>query len=259
MVTSSPRPAPPLLEGGGALGALAAACHDAATGQGRLVIVEGRAGMGKSALLAATRIPAASEGFEVLAAQASELEREYAFGVVRQLFEARLRRTPAWLEGAAAAATPAFDPAGGTGTAGGFDAGSLVVLHVLDRLTVNACAETPVMLVVDDVHWCDQASLRFLAYVGRRLEGMSLLILTGLRSSEPSREDPLVAEMARQPGGIVVEPAPLSEDAVAQLLEVRLGASPHAGFSAACWRATGGHPLLLDELAPAPHADRARA
>src|SRR5262245_45226426 len=237
MGTTAATPAPPLLERDGDLEVLAAARRDASTGQGRFVIVEGRAGMGKSALLRATRTAAVTEGFDVLAAQASELERQYAFGVVRQLFEGRVRRLPDWLEGAAASATPAFDPIAGTGPAVGFDDVSLAVLHGLYWLTVNACAETPVMLVVDDVHWCDQASLRFVAYVGRRLEGMSLLILTGLRSSEPSREDPLVAEMARQPGGIVVEPAPLSEDAVAQLLEVRLGASPHAGFSAACWRA----------------------
>ena len=114
------------------------------------------------------------------------------------------------------------------------------------------------MLVVDDGHWCDQASLRFLAYVGRRLEGMSMLIVMGLRSSEQSREDPLVAEMARQPGVVTIEPAPLSEAAVAQLLEARLGARPHAGLAAACRRATGGNPLLLDELARAMLADGVR-
>ena len=164
---------------------------------------------------------------------------------------------PEWFEGAAASARPAFDPPG-AGGAGGFDGGSLAVLHGLYWLTVNVCAETPVMLVVDDVHWCDQASLRFLAYVGRRLEGMSLMIVMGLRRSEQSREDPLVAEMARQPGGVTIEPAPLTEAAVARLLEARLGARPHAGFTAACCRATGGNPLLLDELARAMLADRVR-
>ena len=114
----------------------------------------------------------------MLAAQASEFERQYAFGVVRQLFEGRVRRVPGLLDGAAASARPAFDPPGAGGP-GGFDGGSLTVLHGLYWLTVNACAETPVMLVIDDVQWCDQASLRFLAYVGRRLEGMSLVIVPG--------------------------------------------------------------------------------
>src|SRR5215831_12860899 len=257
MGTTSATPAPPLLERDEDLQALAIARHDAATGQGRFVVVEGRAGVGKSALLTATRTAALMEGFDVLVAQATDLERQYAFGVVRQLFEGRLLRQPEWLEGAATSATPAFDPVAGAGT-GGFDRGSLAVLHGLYWLTVNACAETPLMLVVDDVQWCDQASLRFLAYVGRRLEGMSLVIVTGLRSGERSREDPLVAEIAGQPGGVVIEPAPLTEAAVAQLLAARLGAAPHAAFTAACWHATGGNPLLLDEVARAMHADRVR-
>jgi hypothetical protein len=254
MGAAAATPAPTLLERDGDLEALTLARRDASTGQGRFVIVEGRAGMGKSALLTVTQSAALAEGYDVLAARASELERQYAFGVVRQLFEGRVRREPAWLDGAAASAIPAFDPAAGTGAAVGTS--SLAILHGLYWLTVNACAERPVMLVVDDVHWCDEASLRFLAYVGRRLEGMSLMIVTGLRSSDPSRAVGLVAEMARQPGGIVIEPAPLSEGAVARLLEARLGAPPRAELTAACCRATGGNPLFLDELARAMHADR---
>jgi DNA-binding CsgD family transcriptional regulator len=251
-------PAHALLERDADLEALATARRAASMGQGRFVIVEGGAGMGKSALLAATRAAAAEEGFDVLSARASELEREYAFGVVRQLFEARARRAPNWLEGAAASALHAFDPATSAGGGVGFDDVSLVVLHGLYWLTVNACAETPMMLTVDDVHWCDLASLRFLAYVGRRLEGLSLIVAVGLRSGEPSREEPVLADIARQSDGIVIAPAPLSEVAVAQLLEERLGAPPHARFTAACCRATGGNPLLLDELARAMQADRVR-
>ncbi|HEY1282200.1 MAG TPA: AAA family ATPase [Acidimicrobiales bacterium] len=251
-------PTPALLERDADLEALATARRAASTGQGRFVIVEGGAGMGKSALLTATRTAAIDEGFEVLTAQASELERQYAFGVVRQLFEARTRRAPNWLEGAAASAAHAFDPAESAGGAVGFNDVSLAVLHGLYWLTVNACAETPMMLTVDDLHWCDQASLRFLAYIGRRLEGMSLIVVVGLRSGEPSRQDPVLADIARQSDGIVIAPAPLSEPAVAQLLEERLGAPPHARFTAACCRATGGNPLFLDELARAMQADRVR-
>ena len=247
-----------LLERDADLEALATARRAAAVGEGRFVIVEGGAGMGKSALLTASRTAAVEEGFDVLSARASELERQYAFGVVRQLFEARVRTAPNWLEGAAASASRAFEPAESAGGALGFDDVSLAVLHGLYWLTVNACAETPLMLMVDDVHWCDQASLRFLAYVGVRLEGMRLIVAVGLRSGEPSREDPVLADIARQSDGIVIAPAPLSDAAVAQLVEQRLGAPPHGRFTAACRHATGGNPLLLDELARAMQADRVR-
>jgi len=134
MGATAATPAPPLLERDGDLEVMAAARRDASTGHGRFVVVEGRAGMGKSALLAATRMAAVEEGFDVLTAQASELERQYAFGVVRQLFEGRVRRAPGWLDDAAASARPAFDPAGAGGPAG-FDGGPLTVL--------KACTGSP--------------------------------------------------------------------------------------------------------------------
>ncbi|MGH2949118.1 MAG: ATP-binding protein, partial [Solirubrobacteraceae bacterium] len=57
----------------------------ARAGEGRAALIEGPAGIGKSALLAQVRRGAS--GALVLAARCSELEREFPFGVVRQLFE----------------------------------------------------------------------------------------------------------------------------------------------------------------------------
>ena len=59
-------------------------------GDGRLVVVEGSAGIGKTRLLAETRALAVAADFEVLTARGGELEGEFAFGIVRQLFEAPL-------------------------------------------------------------------------------------------------------------------------------------------------------------------------
>ena len=84
---------------------------EAAAGEGRLVMVEGPAGIGKSRLLAELRAHAAAAGTTVLAARGSELEREFGFGVVRQLLET-LRRGPR-----------GGRPADGGGRAGGGRAG----------------------------------------------------------------------------------------------------------------------------------------
>jgi predicted ATPase len=48
-------------------------------------------------------------------------------------------------------------------------------------LTANLCARKPLLLVVDDLHWADVPSLRFLTYLLPRLEGMPLMVLAGLR------------------------------------------------------------------------------
>src|SRR3954469_6143407 len=80
-----------------------------ARGAGRVVIVEGPAGIGKSRLLEVVRAGAERRGFAVLLPRATELEQGFSFGIVRHLFEARLLAAgPAerkrWLGGAAALA-----------------------------------------------------------------------------------------------------------------------------------------------------------
>src|SRR5204863_240124 len=68
------------------LAALAAVVDSACAGEGSLVVIEGTAGIGKTRLLAEARARAGGE-MRVLSARGGELEGEFAFGVVRQLFE----------------------------------------------------------------------------------------------------------------------------------------------------------------------------
>src|SRR3982750_4919575 len=83
--------APPLmLEREAELAALEAMLAAARGGDGRLVVVEGSAGIGKTRLLGEARALAVAAEFEVLTARGGELEGEFAFGMVRQLFEAPL-------------------------------------------------------------------------------------------------------------------------------------------------------------------------
>src|SRR5690349_10581255 len=92
------------------LDTLADALAGAAGGRGRVVAIEGPAGIGKSGLLLAAREVAPTR-MRVLSAIGSELEQSFAFGVVLQLFTGVVRERPALLEGAAALAAPLFDPA----------------------------------------------------------------------------------------------------------------------------------------------------
>src|SRR5580765_7347039 len=79
-----------LLEREAELAALEAMLGAARAGDGRLVVVEGSAGIGKTRLLAEARALAQAGELDVLSARGGELEGEFAFGVVRQLFEAPL-------------------------------------------------------------------------------------------------------------------------------------------------------------------------
>ena len=238
---------PELLDRDRELQAVDGLVAEAAEGEARLVLIEGAAGIGKTRLLSEARRRAEAAGMRALTARGSELEREFAFGVVRQLFEPVLGRNgerELLLAGAAESAEAVFSAPVGD------DAGdsSFAALHGLYWLAVNLTAEAPLALVVDDLHWCDRASLRFLAYFSRRLEGLPVLAAASLRPAEPGVDPALMAELANDPAATTLRPGPLGEAAVAELVRERLGEGADDAFVAACAQASGGNPLILGEL-----------
>ena len=247
-------PAGDLLERDRELGVLDDLIQDALEGRPALALVEGPAGIGKSRLLAATRETA--QGFRALAARGSDLERELPFGVVRQLFDPLLvdpAERARLLTGPAQAAARVFEPPD-DGEAG--PDVSFGVLYGLFWVTANIAADGPLLLLIDDLHWCDQASLRFVAYLERRLEGLQVLMVAATRTSEQYSR--LLAEIADDPVAVSVQPDELSEAAVAELVRGRLGAEAEQPFCAACHAATGGNPLLVRELLKTLQSDGVR-
>jgi DNA-binding CsgD family transcriptional regulator/tetratricopeptide (TPR) repeat protein len=218
---------------------------------GRLLAIEGPPGIGKTSLLVETRVRGQAAGMQVLAARGSELDRAFSYGVVRQLFEPYLARLPAderaeALAGAAALATPLFDPA--QLAAQPVTDSSLATLHGLYWLAANVAAGQPLLLAVDDLHWCDLPSLRWLAYVLPRIEGLGLSIVVSLRPGEPGDDPSLLVQIVSDPLATVIRPAPLSMGAAARFVRETLSPDADDAFCAACHEETGGNPLLLREL-----------
>jgi DNA-binding CsgD family transcriptional regulator len=227
-----------------------------ADGQGRFALVDGPAGIGKSRLLDAVAETGAAAGARVLRAGGSELEREFPFGVVRQLFEPLLPDGEArdrLLAGSAAPARPVFEP-----LEDAMADPSFAVLHGLYWAVVNLAGERPLVLVVDDLHWSDRPSLRFLAYLVRRLAGLPVLVAAARRPSEPGADVVLMGEIAGDPQTTALEPGALTPAGVAQLVRGRLGDAADDAFCSACGEATGGNPLLLLELLTALEAEGVR-
>jgi tetratricopeptide (TPR) repeat protein len=249
-------PEPLLLERDRELASLEALIGGAAAGGAQVALIEGSAGIGKSLLLSALEARAAAAGFHVLAGRASVLEREFTFGTVRQLFDPLLADRAVHgrlLAGAAAGAEPVFAALEEAAEEQAVDA-SFAALHGLYWLTANIAAEST-LVSIDDLHWCDVPSLRFLAYLARRLEGLPILLVGTLRPSELGGSEALVEEIARAPSALWVRPDPLSEAAVEELVRRRLGAAAEDAFVLACHAATGGNPLLLDQLLASLVAD----
>jgi DNA-binding CsgD family transcriptional regulator len=245
---------PHLLEREPELEALGAAVERTREGGGCCLVIEGPAGVGKSRLVASGRALAQEAGLSVLEARGAAREREFAFGVARQLFEqpvdeADEEERRALLAGAAGLSARLVGQAGPELAAQGGDT-AFAALHALYWLTANLADHGPLLLAVDDAHWADPPSLQFLGYLSRRIEGLPVLLLAAARSSDPEGEA-LWRELTSDPAAEVLRPRALSEPAAAQVLRNRLGSDIDEAFSAACHRATGGNPLFLRELVAA--------
>jgi DNA-binding winged helix-turn-helix (wHTH) protein/predicted ATPase len=118
-------------------------------------------------------------------------------------------------------------------------------------------AQTPLILILEDLHWSDTATLEWLAYAARRRDPARLLVLTTYRPEEmlplSHALRKLIAEMRQQSQCVELLLDCLSDDAVHAYLQQRCGSNPRlAGAARVLCRRTGGHPLFLraivDEL-----------
>jgi len=217
-------------------------------GHGAVHLLAGPAGIGKTALLDVARDVARDRGAHVLGARASELDRGFGFGVVHQLLDATVHtaaedRRARLFAGAAGRARTLF------GADGHADDPEHAVLSGLYWLVVNLADERPLVLCVDDLQWADVPSLRMLEFLARRIDDLPVLVVGTWRRHEPDTPVALLSALADGPSATVVEPAPLTADAVGRLVGDALDAVPDDAFRDAAHRVTGGNPLLLSVLA----------
>jgi DNA-binding CsgD family transcriptional regulator/tetratricopeptide (TPR) repeat protein len=201
-----------LLEREPTLAALELAVGEAARGRGSVALVTGEAGIGKTSLVRAFAERAAGQARLLLSA-CDDLMASRTLGPLRD---------------AVLGPEPVDD----------------VFSALLDALA----ADPPTVLVVEDLHWADDATLDVLGYAARRIEPIGALLLLTCRDDEVDAGHPL----SRFLGGLVGTPvrrlalAPLSRDAVRRLC-AGTGAD-----SEALHRVTGGNPFFLTEALASP-------
>jgi DNA-binding CsgD family transcriptional regulator len=233
-----------LLERDGVLTSMEGLLGRAGKGVGGAMLIHASAGMGKTALLDEVRRRAA--GVTVLAGRGMDLERDFPLGVVRQLLEPALHRADRgererWLSGAAAVADPVLRGEGARPVEEG------TAFNALYWVVAAMSADRPVMLTVDDVHWCDLESLRWIGFLVRRLEHLRLAVLLATRPPEVAAPDRALTALQEDPHVGTVALEPLSATATGMIVRAHLGEADDA-FVAACREATGGNPFLLGQL-----------
>jgi DNA-binding CsgD family transcriptional regulator len=214
-----------LLERAGALGELDSLAAVAASGRGRLALVPGEAGVGKTALV--RRFCDEQRSLRIL------------WGACDALF------TPRPLG-------PFLDIAASSGgqlwrVAAGEARPYEVADALLRELTAPAAA-----VVVEDVHWADEATLDVLRIVARRIDSLPVLLLLTYRDDELDRRHPLrslLGELALGERARRIPVEPLSPEAVAML------AGPHRVDADDLYRKTAGNPFFVTEVLASTEAE----
>ncbi|MET0132367.1 MAG: AAA family ATPase [Kibdelosporangium sp.] len=230
------------------LAALRRSFAEMASGTGGVVVLDGAAGLGKTALLRQARDLAGGAGLTVLSARGAELERDFAFGVVRQLLEPALPRDAAeraaLFTGAARATIRLFD----ADVLADEPPGSLYpLLNGLYWLLVTMSERAALVIMVDDAQWADLPSLQFLGFLARRLESVAVTVVIATRAGE-HEDSGLLDDILATDDCVLLELKSLSVAAVAELVRRELGPGASDVFCAACHGTAIGNPLFVREL-----------
>lgn len=234
---------------------LSRATRAASQNNGRILLFAGPAGIGKTAMIDAARVAAQEASMRVLTARGGELERDFGFGVVGQLFENAIRagERSSLFAGPARLAAPIL---GLSGPADPMETGGgriLAALHGLYWLTANLSEERPIAMLVDDAHWADSASIRFLAHLGHRMEGLPVLVVLAARAGADREQIERVLPTAK-----TFQVQPLSRSGTSALVR-SVAPSADDDVCRACHAATGGNAFFALELARALRAEGAEA
>ena len=227
-----------------ALAAAGAVLGDALGGSGQFLMISGEAGIGKTALLAALTgqagpVPLVLRGFCWEGDGAppywpwSQVLR--ASGVpMADLGEA------GWL------LQPVSRPAESMSAAAAADA-QFRLFEAVSRCLSSLAADRPVLVVLDDLHWADEPSLRLLGFLARALTTQAVLLLGAYRDTEASSELHELAGMAQQL--TLAGLAPAEVEAMAREMAAAMAEpKPSSQVTSQLWQRSGGNPFFVREL-----------
>ena len=254
----------PLIGRGGALGALRAAWHRAGAGSAAVVTVEGEAGSGKTRLILELAEEARADDSIVLAGRCTE-DSVVAFAPLTEALRPYVARSatalPDWVARELSRLLPELEPDAGPAEGEPQDARHRLFEAVAATIG-HAASGAPVLLVVEDLHWGDRATLGMLAHVIRTLAWAPVLVAGTLRDETAGGEPALHAlmdDLRRERRLERVALTGLSEEETGALAGAWLGAPASPGLAAALQRRTNGNPFFVEELARhlvESHSDR---
>ncbi|HVM04802.1 MAG TPA: AAA family ATPase [Acidimicrobiales bacterium] len=218
------------------LGVLEAAAAAAAAGAGGLAMVTGEAGIGKTRLCEEAAVRAADRGLDVSRAACWESGAVPAYWPWQQLVR-RLSGRRLVL------------PAGPGARAADPDLARAELFEEVTALLVQAAAQRPRLLIIDDLHWADVPSVRLLAHLAPELRQLPMLVLVSFRPDEVRPATALgtaLVDLARHGDRVDLGGLPAAE--LVPLVASIAGGPPSPAVAEALHRHTHGNPLFAREL-----------
>jgi DNA-binding CsgD family transcriptional regulator/tetratricopeptide (TPR) repeat protein len=231
-------------------------------GAGRCVLVSGDAGIGKSRLIAETEAKTRPRGFTTLVGRCFEQDRSFPYAPLIDMLR------PFFAQGAGANLLDALGPLATEVPKLLPELASWIptprstppldsavekrrLFEALTGLFLRQSQAGPLMLVVEDLHWSDEASLEFLLYLARRTADHPILLLLSHRIAEAGGWlVELLAGLDREPSAQEIRLDPLTRAEAAQLLKAILGQTQElsAEFVEAIYRLSEGNPFFAEEI-----------
>jgi DNA-binding CsgD family transcriptional regulator len=224
------------------IGQLAQAVRATAAGSGTAILLEGPAGIGKTALLRAAGDLAASSGFVVCAGGCDELDR---ITPLAPLLTALRSSTPPLVDVAdQRALRSATEP--------------MWAVECLGAILDKATARQPVLVAVDDVQWADQATLLTLSVLPARLFAVPVLWVLARRTNPATPQVQALIERVSRAGGMVRPVGPLPAAAALAVASDILGAAPDRPLSGLIDQAAGNPFYLVQLISSLRHSQAVR-
>ena len=220
------------------LGRLDALLGESLGGRGHTVFLSGEAGVGKTALLQDFGRKARALGARVISGECTEIDARRPFGPFMEIARAANR----------VAELPVAPPDAGTAGVDRYR------LHsAFTALLADLARERPIVIVIEDLHWADEASFELFPHLARKLRDMPLLLIGTYRSDELHRRHPLrpvLAELSRTRLAEDIALHRLSEDDVGAFLReaMHLDRLPTSEFLRAMFETCEGNPLFMEEV-----------
>ena len=246
----------------GELGDLKAALEDTISGQGRLVMLAGEPGIGKTRTAQELASYAETLGVQVLWGRCYEEEGTPPYWPWLELLRSYVQQRDAERlqsemgPGAADIAeivpeirrkltdletSPALEP----------EQARFRLFSSITTFLKNATQSQSLLLVLDDLHWADRSSLLLLEFLAREIQSSPLLVLGTYRDVEVSRRHPLsetLGSLIREERFLRIQLSGLAEPEVEELIQRAASVSPPFGLSATIHRRTEGNPLFVTEI-----------